>query len=179
MVIPLTTSRYDWYDSYMKVSFSLTDDVAARLAACAKAVAEGNASLVTELALKRLLDLPQDELARLVARRRLDRMAATRDGWMRAFWAVLGDEMGRQDMIDNPYAPRNYGDFYVALLLNHHDRYDDENDPFCPYVGPRIWTQESPSPWQRTFDRASSPVKAAEIVAVKLRELGATLEPWT
>ena len=158
----------------MKMSFSLSDEVARKLSLCAEQVADGNASLLTDLALKRLLDLPHDELAPLLARRRLDRRATTRQGWMEAFWLVLGAEMGREDRIDNPYIPRNYGDFYVVMLLNHIDRYDDEGDPFCPYVGPRMWTPQSPAPQQWTFPRSESPVRAAETVASKLHELGAT-----
>ena len=47
-------------------------------------------------------------------------------------------------MIDNPYAPRNYGDFYVVLLLNHLDRYDDEGDPvFPPTWGPGYGRQKA------------------------------------
>lgn len=155
----------------MKTAFSLTDSVAERLAATAKVVSNGNASLLADLALTRLLALPPDELARLVWRHSQDRKATTRDGWMRAYWTVLGDEMGQPDGIDNPYAPRNYGDFYAVLLLNHVARYDDEGDPFIPYIGPRIMTQDSPLAKQWTFDRATSPVKAAETVAVALREL--------
>jgi hypothetical protein len=155
-----------------KVSFSISDRVAARLEACAKNVADGNVSLLTDLALSRLLELPNDELIRLVARQKLDRMAASRDGWNRAFWLVLGDEFGRPDMIDNPYAPRNYGDFYVVLLLNHTDRADDESDPFNPYIGPRMSTPESPSPQGWSFERTDSPVFAAGTVATRLRELG-------
>ncbi|HTV30326.1 MAG TPA: hypothetical protein VMF32_21430 [Xanthobacteraceae bacterium] len=158
----------------MKVSFSLSDEVAKRLEKSAKTVADGNASLLADLALSRLLDLPQAELNKLVARRRMDRLATSRDGWNRAFWLVLSEEMGREDAIDNPYVPRNYGAFYVVLLLNHVDRYDDEGDPFCPYVGPRTVTPESPAPFQWTFERSTSPVHAAETVAAKLRSLAAT-----
>lgn len=154
------------------MSFSLSDDVATRLEACAKTVADGNASLLTDVALKRLLDLPKEELTRLVARRRLDRMASTRSGWNQAFWQVLGEEMGRRDAIDNPYAPRNYGDFYVVLLLNRVAEADEESDPFHPYIGPRMVTPESPSPRQWTFERNASPVSTAEMVAAELRKLG-------
>jgi hypothetical protein len=156
----------------MKISFSLSEQVAARLEVCARKVANGNASLLADLALRRLLDLPEDKLSGLVARQRLDRMASTRGGWAHAFWLVLGEEMGRQDLIDNPFAPRNYGDFYVVLLMNHMDRHDDEDDPFCPYVGPRMAVPQSPSPYQWTFGRRESPVVAAEKVAAKLREFG-------
>lgn len=155
-----------------KVSFSISDTVAARLKERAKDVADGNESILTDVALRRLLDLPSGELSRLVARQKLDRMASTRDGWNHAFWLVLGHEFGRPDMIDNPYAPRNYGDFYVVLLLNHADRADDEDDPFVPYIGPRMSTPQSPSPQQWAFDRSDSPVHAAETVAKRLRELG-------
>lgn len=156
----------------MKLSLSFSEDVARRMDACAQVVAGGNVSLLADVALKRLLQLPTDEIEQLVARHRMDRKATTRQGWCQAFWLVLGEEMGRQDMIDNPHAPRNYGEFYIVLLLNHQDRYDDEGDPFPVYIGPRMWTIESPSPHQWTFDRTVSPVRAAETVAAKLRELG-------
>lgn len=160
----------------MKISFSLSDDVARRLEVCARSVAGGNASILTDVALKRLLDLPPDELTQLVARHRMDRKAATRHGWAEAFWLVLGEEMGRRDMIDNPYAARNYGDFYVVLLLSHIDGHEDEGDSFHPYLGPRMYTPQSPPPQQWTFDRSESPVRVAETVAAKLRELGVEQE---
>jgi hypothetical protein len=156
----------------MKMSFSLSDDVAARLEECAKSVADGNASLLTDVALRHLLELPKDELSRIVTRRRMDRMASTRNGWNEAFWLVLGEEMGRPDTIENSYAPRNYGDFYVALLLNHVGRPDEETDPFHAYIGPRSSTPTGPRPQQWTFTRNDSPVMAAEVVAARLHELG-------
>ena len=156
----------------MKISFSLSDDVAARLEECARSVADGNASLLTDVALKRLFELPKDELVRLVTRRRLDRMASTRNGWNQAFWLVLGEEMGARDTIDNAYAPRNYGDFYVALLLNHVGRPDEETDPFHAYIGPRLSTPTGLQPQQWTFARNDSPLMAAEVVAARLHELG-------
>ncbi len=159
------------------MSFSLSDDVATRLEECAKSAADGNASLLTDLALKRLLELPKDELARLVVRHRMNRMASTRSGWNRAFWSVLGEEMGLSDTVDNPYTPRNYGDFYVVLLSNHVGRPDEETDPFQPSIGPRMSTTTSPSPQQWAFKRNDSPVKAAETVAARLRELGVVREP--
>lgn len=156
------------------MSFSLSEGVASRLSDRAKRVAAGNASVLVDLALKQLLDLPDEQLAFLLGRRQMDRMGSTRDGWMRAFWIILGEEMGRQDMIDNPYAPRNYGDYYVVLLLNHPGRYDDEDDPFVPYAGPRLVSEGNASPFQWHFKRSHSPVQAAEDVARKLRQLGAT-----
>jgi hypothetical protein len=160
----------------MKLSISLSEGVARRLSASAKRLANGNASLLTDVALKRLLDLPDEEVAALIARWHMDRKAATREGWMQAFWLVLGQRLGRQDTIDNPYAPRNYGPFYVVLLLNHAGRYDDETDPFIPFAGPRIVSVDAPPTVQWNFDRSQSPTKAAEIVATKLQELGATAD---
>lgn len=160
----------------MKLSLSLSDETARQLAACAQLVSGGNASLLTDVALKRFLQLPAEELSQLVLRHRIDRKAATRQGWCQAFWLVLGEELDRQDLIDNPYTPRNYGGFYVVLLLNHQDRYDDESDPFPIYIGSRMWTPQSPSPYQWTFDRCQSPVTAAETVAYKLLELGVAPE---
>ena len=103
-------------------------------------------------------------------------MASSRDGWNHAFWLVLGEELGRKDTIDNPYAPRNYGEFFVVLLLNHVGRPDEETDPFHAYIGPRMATPTSPPPQQWTFKRTDSPVMAAETVARGLHELGVARE---
>ena len=94
----------------------------------------------------------------------------TRNGWMRAFWQVLGDLMEVPDRIENVRAPRNFDGAYAVILLNHIGREDDEEDPFFPFVGPAPTLPESPSPQQFTFERTASPVAAAEVVAKKLRE---------
>lgn len=129
-------------------------------------------SLLTAVALRRILSVPLDEVRRLVDLQRFDRRAPTRDFWMQAFWKVLSDLMGRPEMevvFDNPLAPRQYGKFYVVLLLSHIGRYDDENDPFIPYLGPMPIEPGSPPPFQWHFDRSTSPVLAAETVASKLQ----------
>ena len=159
-----------------RATFSLSDAVAERLKAAADATAGGNESLLADLAVARLLELPKEDLSRLVSRRKLNRLASTRSGWNQAFWLALGDEMGRRDTIDNPYASRNYGDFYVTSLFHRAPGADEEDDPFHPYVGPRMVTPQSPSPLQWTLDRNHSPVDAAEVVAAKLRELGVERE---
>jgi len=159
----------------MKVSFSVSDEIARQLSVCANTVADGNASLVTEVALAELLKLPVEEIGRLVARQRLDRKATTRSGWMQAFWQILGESLGQPDFQENPYAPRNFGGFYAVLLLNHVGRQDDEEDPFVPYVGPMPIMPDSQPPFQWTFARSTSPITAAESVAIKLREYGVTI----
>ncbi len=158
----------------MKLSFSLADDLAGALSACAGGFAGGNASFIAEVALKRFLQLPPHEIGQLVARHRIDRKAATRSGWAEAFWNVLGELMGQpdQNVFNSPYAPRRFGDFYVVLLMRHMNRPDDESDPFSPYVGPMPVTPDSPAPFQWDFDRSTSPVVAAEAVAAKLHEYG-------
>ena len=123
--------------------------------------------------MKQLLEAPSQNLEALVRRQRMDRKAATRTGWMRAFWAIFGELMGQPDAVDNPYAPRNFGRFYAVLLLNHVGRADHEADPFIPHIGPLPVTPESPPPYQWTYQRSDSPVAAAEAVAAKLREYGA------
>ncbi len=155
----------------MKSALSLSDAVAEKLASTAKVVSNGNASLLADLALTRLLALPTEELKSLVRRHDLNRKAITRDGWMKSFWLILGEEMGQSDRIDNPYAPRNFGAFYVVLLFNHAGGNDDESDPFIPYVGPRVATPERRPSQQWSFDRQVPPVKAAETVAATLRDL--------
>lgn len=165
-----------------KLSVSLDDDLVERATARAAEVAGGNLSLLTAVALTRILGVPKAELSGLVELQRVDRRAPTRDAWMHAFWDVLADSMGRPEMkmaFDNPLAPRQFGDFYAVLLLNNVARYDAENDPFIPYIGPMPVKAGSPTPVQWTFDRSTSPVAAAAAVASKLQEYGvevATLE---
>ena len=156
----------------MKLSVSISEDVAQELERFAKLLVGANASLITDVALKRFLSLPQGDLAKLVSRHRLDRKSATRNGWAGAFWQVLGEEMGRNDRIANPLAARNYGDFCIVLLMNHMNGVDEEADPFPIRLWPAMATPESPLPVQWVFERSRSPVRAAEEVAVKLRELG-------
>lgn len=158
-----------------KISVSLDDELAVRAGECAEVVAGGNLSLLTAVALRRVLEVPLADLSRLVSRQRLDRRAPTREFWMEAFWDVLADAMGRPEMktaFDSPYVSRQFGDFYAVLLLNHVGRHDDENDPFVPHVGPMPVIPGSPPPFQWTFDRSTSPVTAAEAVASKLHEYG-------
>jgi hypothetical protein len=156
----------------MKLSVSVSDGIGGRLVDLAKRVAGGNVSLLAEVAFKRIFDLAEADLVHLAAFQRLDRRAATRSGWMRAFWRVLGDLMGQPDAIDNPYAPRTFEGFYVVLLLRHVGRPDEDEDPFIPYVGPAPVTPESPSPIQFYYERSASPVAAAQSIAAKLRQFG-------
>ena len=161
-----------------KLSVSLDDDLVERASARAAEVARGNLSLLTAVALTRILGIPKAELFRLVELQRVDRRAPTRDAWMQAFWDVLADSMGRPEMktaFDNPLAPRQFGDFYAVLLLNNVARCDDENDPFIPYIGPMPVKPGSPPPVQWTFGRSSSPVTAAQTVAAKLQDYGVTV----
>ncbi|TAM75558.1 hypothetical protein EPN44_08940 [bacterium] len=160
----------------MKIAFSLSDSVGQRLKGMAAEVSNGNVSLLVDLALTRLFELPPAELKQAAWRFSHDRRAATREDWMATYWAVLGEALGQPDQIGNPYAPRNFGHFYAVLLLNHVARYDDENDPFIPYIGPRISTQENQTIRQWHFDRSESPVVAAEAVASVIKELNARLD---
>lgn len=83
---------------------------------------------------------------------------------------VLGQEMGIVDRIDNPYTSRNYGDYYVVLLLKDVGHYDKDPDPFVFQVAPQMWTQENAHKQKRFhFERLRSPVSAAEEVATWLR----------
>jgi hypothetical protein len=158
----------------MKRSLSLTPEIAERLDACARTLPGTNPSLLADFAIKRLLDLPLEQLAPEVARYRLGRRASSRDGWRKAFWILLGDAMGRQDLIGNPYVARDYGDHYLVLLRNNVGREDDEGDPFYFSMGLRGHVADKPSPnppgWR--FERSVSPVAAADTVAKRLRELG-------
>ena len=144
---------------------------------CAEEATGGNLSLLTAIALRRLLGIPVKKLRGIANLERLDRRAPTRDAWMRAYWSVLAALMGRPqlDTIENPYAPRQFGNFYAVLLLNHVGRYDDESEPFIPHIGPMPVQPDSPPPVQWAFDRSSSPVAAARTVASKLLEYGAQI----
>ena len=179
LVVPLTLNSSNCILSGMKLSISLSDTTARRLGDYASSLAAGNASIVVEVALKRLFETPGDELKRLVHRQKFDRRASTRSGWAKAYWDVLGGLMGQpnQDVFGSPYSPRRFGDFYAVLLMNHIGQPDDEDDPFFPHIGPMPVTPESPSPVQWTFDRSASPVAAAEAVAAKLREYGVPVPP--
>lgn len=160
----------------MKIAFSLPDPIAQRLKGIAAEATNGNVSLLVDLALSRLFQLPPDELKREAWLFSHDRRAATREDWMATYWAVLSDAMGQPDLIGNPYAPRNYDGFYAVLLLNHMGRMDDEEDPFIPYVGPMPVLPDSPAPKQFHYERSDSPVKAAEDVAATLKQfIGAKL----
>jgi predicted transcriptional regulator len=160
-----------------RVTVSLSDEVAKRAEAVATEIANGNVSLIAEVALKKFLDEPFEERHRYIYAEALERtarsMAATRSGWMRAFWRVLCELM-RVPLYDpeRVYGPRHFGNLQVVLLLSHFDRPDDEDDPFTPYIAPVPATSESPSPWQKDFVRSSSPVDAANVVAAKLRDFG-------
>lgn len=161
----------------MRLTLSLSDPVAKGLQATATQLADGNASMVADVALGHFLSLPADKVSALITRRRLDRKAGTRRGWTEAFWQVLGHEMGINDQMDNPYAMRNYGDFYAVLLLKDVGHYDDDPDPFVFHVAPQMWTQENAHKQRRfTFERSHSPVSAAEQIATWLRDLRANAQ---
>ena len=160
-----------------RITLSLSDEVASRAGIVAAEMANGNLSLMAEVALKKFLEEPHEERLRYLYAEALVRtarsMAATRSGWMRAFWRVLCELTG-VPLYDpeRVYGPRHFGNLQVVLLLSHFDRPDDEDDPFTPYIAPVPVTPESPSPWQQDFPRSASPVDAARVVVAKLRELG-------
>ena len=161
----------------MRMTFSLSDDTAETLNALAARVANGNASLVTEFALRRLFREPFEETQRLVSRQRLERMAATRGGWARAFWMQLFDSVGQRfsDSIREK-GPYRFGDIHVTFLPAQAGCEDDENDSFAVYIAPTPVTPESPTPVQMEFERLSSPVSAADAVAAQLAKFRQLLE---
>lgn len=160
----------------MKVSLNLSDEVYRRLAELARSLPGTNPSLLADLAIGLLVERPAGDIERLAARHKLSRKAVTRDGWRRAFWRFLGEAMGREDLISNPYVARDYGDYYLVLLRSHVAREDDEDDPFYFSMGLRgnVVGKPSPTPPGWRFDRSESPVFAAEAIAKRLRELGAS-----
>lgn len=159
----------------MKVSVSLSDGVGERLTTSAGRIEGASVSLLAELGVQRLLAIPEQQLTELVRGHRLARRATDRPGWMTAFWSFLGDGMGRLDQISNPYAPRQYGDFVLVMLLNRADGREEESDPFPVRLWPANSTPQSPPPEEWLFKRDFSPAAAAEMVATKLRDLGVRL----
>src|SRR5580692_7285403 len=119
----------------MKISISLPDEVASRLADYARHFTRGNASLVVDLALRRLFTVPMGELPGTFWDDRLNRMAATRTGWRKAFWQALAKMMLREDSGEDSYVPRNFGDHYVVVLRTTVGEEDAENDPFYVHTG--------------------------------------------
>ncbi len=157
----------------MRLTINLSGFTGNLLEALAARVANGNTSLVAETALKLLFSKTFEEQQRFVALERFERTAVkTRAGWMRAFWQRLGELMNQPDAIENLRAPRRFDGFYAVLLMNHIAHEDEENDPFHPHIGPQPVLPDSPTPYQWTFNRSTSPVAAAEAVAEKLREYG-------
>lgn len=156
----------------MKLSISLSDSLFDRAGSFADRLTEGNLSRLVALALEHFLASPARELEQIARRSQFERMAVSRTGWQAAFWGALGEEMGREDRIENCYAARDYGGNTVALLLNRVNAPDEESDPFPIYVGVRMQTQGTPPGRQWTFSRAHSPVRAASEVAEYLRTLG-------
>lgn len=155
-----------------RLTFSLSETTVGALEALAARIANGNLSLVAEVALQKIIQQPMAESQRQVELHRRERMTGTRSGWMRAFWQTLGESMSQPDAIDNLRAPRTFKGSYAALLMHNIGCEDREDDPFHAYVGPQPVTPESPSPRQWTFNRSTSAVTAAETVALKLREYG-------
>lgn len=155
-----------------RMTFSLSDETGSLVELLAGRVANGNSSVVAEVALKWLIEQPFPETQNLVEFELLDRMTASRSGWMRAFWQALGKLLNQPDRIRNVRAPRQYEGFFAVLLLHNVGREDDEHDPFHPHVGPAPVLPDSPAPQTWDFPRSHSPVAAARTVASKLREYG-------
>jgi hypothetical protein len=156
----------------VKLSVSVSDNVGERLNASAGRLEGASVSLLAELGIQRLLSMPEPQVADLVRSHRFARRATGRPGWMSVFWSFLGDGMGRLDQISNPYAPRQYGNFVLVMLMNRADGREEETDPFPVRLWPATSTPESPRPEEWLFARTASPAEAAEEVANKLRDLG-------
>lgn len=153
-----------------RLTFSLSETTVGSLEALAARIANGNLSLVAEVALQKIIQQPMAESQRQVDLHRRERMTGTRSGWMRAFWQTLGELMSQPDTIDNVRAPRNFNGSYAALLMHNIGHEDHEDDPFHPCVGPQPALPNSSSPQQWTFERSASPVAVANTVAAKLQE---------
>jgi hypothetical protein len=152
----------------MKTSISLPDDVAKRLDEYARGFASGNASLVVDVALRRLFSMPMSEVPATFWRDKLDRMALTRQGWRQAFCLALARLKGTDDRGQDVRIPRQFGDAYVVILPSVVGEEDGENDPFYVHMGPigNATTNVLTSGW--TFERTRSPIDAAKEVAEKL-----------
>jgi hypothetical protein len=129
---------------------------------------------LADLAIKLFLERPPADIAAMAGKYRFARKAATREGWRKAFWRLLGEAMGREDLISNPYVVRDYGDYYLVLLRSNVAREDDEGDPFYFSMGLRghVVGTASPTPPGWRFERTDSPVVAADRIANRLRKLG-------
>jgi hypothetical protein len=155
----------------VKLSVNLSDEVAKRLNDFARNYTSGNASLVTDMALRRLFAIPAAELPAMFFEYTINRMANNRQGWMEAFWLALSRMMGREDGATNPYVARNFRDAYVVILRSSVGEEDAEDDPFYVHGGPGGGTT-TPVPDRRwAFERVRSPVYAAREVAEWLASL--------
>jgi hypothetical protein len=153
----------------------LSDRVGEGLKTMSRTIPEATPSLLADFAISRLLDCSPSEIASLLTRYRLDRKATTREWWQRSFWTLLAESMGTVDPISNPYVARDFEDYYLVLLRNTVARDDDEEDPFHIHLGPRAGTVDGANGgWQ--FRRDSSPVRAAEEVALELKRLGVAVD---
>jgi hypothetical protein len=158
----------------VKYSLSLTEEVGEGLRALARSIPDATPSLLTDFAIKQLLGRPREEIAKMVNRYRLDRMAPSREGWQRSFWTQLAESMGTFDPISNPYVARDYEDYYLVLLRNSIARDDKEEEPFYIHLGTR--TGSSGANGAYPFPRETSPVQAAEQIARELKRLGVTMD---
>jgi hypothetical protein len=159
----------------MKWSLSLSEDVGEDLKATSRTIPDATPSALTDLALKRLLSRPPEEIALMLARYKVDRRAPTREWWQRSFWTLLAESMGTFDPTSNPYVARDYEDYYLVLLRNSIARDDREDEPFHIHIGSRVGSANPPN-GAHIFPRDTSPVQAAEQVAAELKRLGVAMD---
>lgn len=144
-----------------KSSYTISQSGALAAEVVAGRHANGNLSLVVDVALKYFASLPGEQIERLIAREHAERaVVGSRNAWMRAFWNWLSRLHGASgDPIDNLFAPRSWSDHTIVFLLKSATQYPDESDAFAVHA----WARDiGGHEWR--FSRDASPVESAERV---------------
>lgn len=145
----------------MKMAVSLPDNQGEALRTLAKDVADGNESLVVSAALGQFLTMDRSRQRAMVMRHKAERGTLARSAWIKLFWTWLGESLNVPEWNPNSYAPRQFGDFVVVLLLNDVARYPEEHEDF--YI--HVYENMAPLRHNWIFPRNDSPARCAEEVA--------------
>jgi hypothetical protein len=153
----------------IKTTYSLSQEAAVFIEAAARRVAEGNDSLVVDVAIKHFATLDGAEQRRLIARQLAERSATTRDGWQMTFWRWLAGSFNAEDRVSNAYAPRTYDGYMVVFLMTGRSGAPEETDGFEIHVTAlKDDVQSDRRTW--SLPRTASPIDAADAVADWIRE---------
>ncbi|HEV3156310.1 MAG TPA: hypothetical protein VGZ00_03080 [Candidatus Baltobacteraceae bacterium] len=151
-----------------KVSFSLSPFSVAVIGRAARDLADGNASMIVDVAVKCFARLDETEQQSFITRELAKRAAITREGWQHMFWQRLGAMFDVNDQVGNPYAPRRYGDFLVAFLTKSLSEFPNEDDDFNIHATEVEDLMHNRKTWP--FPRTESPIDVAETVGQWIRE---------